>query len=50
MELALAIGGLVAGILAGVLGIGGGVILVPLQVSLGSHRFKLQPPATFPSL
>ncbi|HIK19803.1 MAG TPA: sulfite exporter TauE/SafE family protein [Synechococcus sp. M44_DOE_062] len=35
MELALAIGGLVAGILAGVLGIGGGVILVPLQVSLG---------------
>lgn len=35
MELALAIGGLVAGILAGVLGIGGGTILVPLQVSLG---------------
>jgi hypothetical protein len=35
MELALAIGGLVAGILAGILGIGGGTILVPLQVSLG---------------
>jgi hypothetical protein len=35
MELALAVGGLVAGILAGVLGIGGGTILVPLQVSLG---------------
>lgn len=35
MELALGIGGLVAGILAGVLGIGGGTILVPLQVSLG---------------
>ncbi|MFS8909312.1 sulfite exporter TauE/SafE family protein [Synechococcus sp. OH2] len=33
--LALAIGGLVAGILAGFLGIGGGTILVPLQVSLG---------------
>ncbi|MFS8819008.1 sulfite exporter TauE/SafE family protein [Synechococcus sp. W60.1] len=33
--LALAVGGLVAGILAGVLGIGGGTILVPLQVSLG---------------
>ncbi|MFS8867123.1 sulfite exporter TauE/SafE family protein [Synechococcus sp. H65.1] len=33
--LALAIGGLAAGILAGFLGIGGGTILVPLQVSLG---------------
>ncbi len=33
--LALAVGGLAAGILAGFLGIGGGTILVPLQVSLG---------------
>jgi uncharacterized membrane protein YfcA/ABC-type phosphate transport system substrate-binding protein len=33
--LALAIGGLVSGILAGLLGVGGGIILVPLLVTLG---------------
>ncbi|MFS8741064.1 sulfite exporter TauE/SafE family protein [Synechococcus sp. WC10meta] len=34
-NLALAMGGVATGILAGLLGIGGGTILVPLQVSLG---------------
>lgn len=35
MEMYLIVGGLVAGTLAGLLGIGGGVIMVPLLVSLG---------------
>lgn len=35
MEIYLIVGGLVAGTLAGLLGIGGGVIMVPLLVSLG---------------
>ena len=38
--LILAIGGLVSGIMAGLLGIGGGVILVPLLVSLGNEPIK----------
>lgn len=38
--LVLAIGGLVSGIMAGLLGIGGGVILVPLLVSLGNEPIK----------
>lgn len=33
--IALAVGGLISGILAGFLGIGGGTVLVPLQVALG---------------
>lgn len=35
MEIYLIVGGLVAGTLAGLLGVGGGVIMVPLLVSLG---------------
>ena len=38
--LVLAIGGLVSGVMAGLLGIGGGVILVPLLVSLGNEPIK----------
>lgn len=38
--LILAIGGLVSGVLAGLLGIGGGVILVPLLVTLGYAPVK----------
>ncbi|MBW4665676.1 MAG: sulfite exporter TauE/SafE family protein [Chroococcus sp. CMT-3BRIN-NPC107] len=38
--LILAIGGLVSGIMAGLLGIGGGVILVPLLVALGNEPIK----------
>ena len=34
-DLMLVLGGLVSGVLAGVLGIGGGSVLVPLMVSLG---------------
>ena len=36
----LAMGGLVSGVMAGLLGIGGGVILVPLLVSLGNEPIK----------
>lgn len=35
IDLMLVVGGLVSGILAGILGIGGGSVLVPLMVSLG---------------
>jgi len=38
--LVLAIGGLVSGIMAGLLGIGGGVILVPLLIALGNEPIK----------